>query len=169
MRDIVLKTLYAVDFQHISEENDVLEILNWVVAFEETSLEAQDREYIQRILKDFLYYKKEIQDMISAVSHNHSLENMISTDRAVLYLGVFEILFGEQFDVPKKVAVNEAVELSKKYGSSTSNIFVNGVLGKILKEIFGDAVQSEETKVEKKKFVGALVYAIHKGIPYFVF
>ena len=103
MREVIFKSLYVADIRNITEEEEMDEVVQWVIDLESITTTAKDREYIYAVVRKFLFYKKEIEEMISVVSHNHSLEAMKSTDRAVLYLGVFEILFGESFDVPKKL------------------------------------------------------------------
>ena len=57
---------------------------------------------------------------------------MAKVDIAILRLAVYELLFG---DAPKKVVINEAVEMAKKYSSDNSPSFINGILGKIVSEI----------------------------------
>ena len=77
-------------------------------------------------------HEKEIDDMILAKLKNWSIERIIKIDLAILRLAVYEIAFTE--GIPPKVAVNEAVELAKKYGNDASSNFVNGVLREILKD-----------------------------------
>ena len=73
--------------------------------------------------------KTEIDDKISMHATNWQLKRMAVIDRNVIRIGVFELLFA--CDAPPKVAINEAVELAKKYGDMESSKFVNGVLDKI--------------------------------------
>ena len=70
--------------------------------------------------------------MILAKLKNWSIERIFKIDLAILRLAVYEINFME--GIPQKVAVNEAVELAKKYGNDTSSNFVNGVLREIIKD-----------------------------------
>ncbi len=72
----------------------------------------------------------EIDAEIQRIAQNWSVARMASTDRNVLRLGAYEVLYG---DTPFKVAVNEAVELAKRFGSAQSASFVNGILDKIKK------------------------------------
>lgn len=72
----------------------------------------------------------EIDQEIEQIAQNWSVKRMASTDRNVLRLGAFEVLYG---DTPFKVAVNEAVELAKRFGSGQSAQFVNGILDKLKK------------------------------------
>ena len=73
----------------------------------------------------------DIDQNISNFATNWQLKRMATIDRNVLRIGVFEILFAEK--IPPKVAINEAVELAKKYGDTDSSKFVNGILDKIHK------------------------------------
>lgn len=68
---------------------------------------------------------------IEEVAQNWSLQRMAITDRNVLRLGAYELLFT---DVPHRVAINEAVELSKTFGTKDSSPFVNGILDKLVPE-----------------------------------
>jgi N utilization substance protein B len=67
--------------------------------------------------------------MLAKIAANWSLDRMAATDRNVLRLGAFEIVYS---DTPNRVAINEAVELAKRYGSRHSAQFVNGILDKFL-------------------------------------
>ena len=73
--------------------------------------------------------KKNLDDVIRKSSKNWKLERMSRTDRSILRLGAFEILFRQ--DIPPKVSIDEAVELGKKYGTDDSGAFINGILDNI--------------------------------------
>ena len=77
--------------------------------------------------------KKEIDEVLSQASEEWPLYRMANVDRNILRLAVFEILFLPE--IPVSVAINEAVELGKKYGTEESGKFVNGVLGKLAKNL----------------------------------
>ena len=66
--------------------------------------------------------------MLAQTADNWSLERMAATDRNVLRLGAFEILHS---DTPDRVAINEAVELAKRFGTAQSAQFVNGILDRL--------------------------------------
>ncbi|MDR3108140.1 MAG: transcription antitermination factor NusB [Planctomycetaceae bacterium] len=72
----------------------------------------------------------EIDKLISEMSTNWSIERMAVTDRNILRLAVYEILHEQ---TPRPVVINEAIELAKRFGATTSASFVNGVLDKIEK------------------------------------
>ncbi len=71
----------------------------------------------------------ELDTLLSRTADNWSLERMAATDRNVLRLGAFEILYTA---TPGRVAINEAVELAKRFGSAHSAQFVNGILDRFL-------------------------------------
>ncbi len=72
----------------------------------------------------------EIDAVLTSVTQNWSISRMTATDRSILRLATYEILF---MDTPKPVVINEAVELAKKFGSKDSAAFVNGILDKVNK------------------------------------
>ena len=71
----------------------------------------------------------EMNDMIERAAANWSLDRMAATDRNVIRLGAYEILYT---DTPDRVAIDEAVELAKRFGSAQSAQFVNGILDKLM-------------------------------------
>ena len=73
-----------------------------------------------------------IDNFITQVSKNWRIERMPKVDLAILRLSVYEIL--HRPDIPKTVAINEAIELAKKFGTEGSASFINGILDKIAKE-----------------------------------
>jgi N utilization substance protein B len=75
----------------------------------------------------------EIDELLGRVSRNWRLERMARVDRNLLRLAIFELKFSA--DVPAKVAINEAIEIAKRYGTAESPAFVNGVLDRCLAEI----------------------------------
>ena len=74
-------------------------------------------------------HKAEIDQLIEQHSHNWRLDRMSRIDRNVLRLAVFEL--EHRPDIPRKVTLNEAVELGKRFGSEESSAFINGLLDRI--------------------------------------
>ncbi len=73
--------------------------------------------------------REELDQMLAQTADNWSLERMAVTDRNVLRLGLYEMLYT---DAPQRVAINEAVELAKRFGTAQSAQFVNGILDRFL-------------------------------------
>ncbi len=91
-------------------------------------------EYIKKVVFGVLEKKEEIEALISEnLSEKWSIQRISKVALCVLKLAIYEILYVD--DVPEKVAVNEAVELDKKYDNPDNSAFVNGVLGGVLKKM----------------------------------
>jgi N utilization substance protein B len=72
---------------------------------------------------------------IEETSENWKISRITYVDKSILRVGIFEMLYSEE--VPPKVAIDEALELAKKFGSEDSKDFINGILDHILKEHYG--------------------------------
>ena len=88
-------------------------------------------EFARSLLSGVRRNRPELDEMLAAKADNWTLDRMAVTDRNVLRLGAFEILYAE---TPGRVAINEAVELAKRFGTRQSAQFVNGVLDRLLHE-----------------------------------
>ena len=92
-------------------------------------------EFANELVSGVRRNREEIDQMLAERAENWSLERMAATDRNVLRLGAFEILFA---DTPNRVAIDEAVDLAKRFGAKQSAQFVNGILDRLLKEADGE-------------------------------
>jgi transcription antitermination factor NusB len=100
-----------------------------------------------RKFADFLIFgvsenKEKVDRMIVKHTENWELERMATIDRNILRIASFELLYAKE--IPPKVAINEAIEMAKKYGDRDSGKFVNGILDKINKTEKEDTVSSPE-------------------------
>jgi N utilization substance protein B len=86
-------------------------------------------EFCLSLIQGVRRNQSELDALLSKTADNWSVGRMAATDRNVLRLGAYEILFT---DTPDRAAINEAVELAKRYGSAQSAQFVNGILDKFL-------------------------------------
>lgn len=89
-------------------------------------------DYAKYILSGIKREMDTIDRYIDNSSENWNLSRITYVDRNILRIGIFEMIFS--VDCPPKVAINEAIELGKKYGSEESKNFINGVLDRVLKE-----------------------------------
>lgn len=87
-------------------------------------------EFAAGLIDGVREHQAEIDAMISEVAENWRLDRMATIDRNILRLGAYEMLF--QPEVPAKVAINEALELAKRYSTAQSSRFVNGILDRVL-------------------------------------
>jgi len=93
---------------------------------------GQNSEYVQELISGVVSNKDEIDSLIQSYSKNWRLSRMLCIDRNIMRLAVYELLFGE--GMPVAVAINEAVELAKKFGGNESAKFINGLLDALSKE-----------------------------------
>ncbi len=85
--------------------------------------------YFQRLTEGVVQYKGHIDKVIEMYSSNWKVRRMACVDRNILRLAVFELLYCG--DIPAKVSINEAIDIAKKFGSSESGSFINGILDSI--------------------------------------
>lgn len=90
----------------------------------------KDREYITAKVLDIVSKQKEIDETISKISDGWKLQRIGKEELAILRLGVYEVVYDE--GIPEKVAINEAVELAKKYCDVSASKFINALLGKLV-------------------------------------
>ncbi|QDU88636.1 hypothetical protein Pla175_20160 [Pirellulimonas nuda] len=92
------------------------------------------REFALKLILGVRSKQAEIDDQLQKIAENWSIKRMAPTDRNVLRVGAYELLYTE---TPYRVAINEAVELSKRFGSANSPQFVNGILDKLPRKAIG--------------------------------
>ena len=125
-RAVVLQTLYAVD----CTGHEYTQALGWLL--DNASLPEETADFIRELVSKVLDNKDTVDEVIQRFAPAWPLQQMALVDRNILRLAVYEILFQA---VPAKVAINEAVELAKSFGTDNSPKFVNGVLGSVYSEL----------------------------------
>ena len=135
-REILLQLLFQWDFRPVSPE----ELLAEAGAGAETPIEDEDG-YIRRTLEGVLAHREEIDRIIAEKAVGWKLERLVSVDRSILRLAIYELLYS---DIPGEVVINEAVELSKKYSTEHSHIFINGILDRVWKEHRDETASRDE-------------------------
>ncbi len=120
-RALALQALYEVD----AAGHDAAEVVSRLLDGEE--LAEENTSFVHELVSGVIQNKKKIDENIQSFAPAWPIEQMPIVDRNILRLAIFEILIDNK--VPVKVAINEAVELAKTFGSSNSAKFVNGVLG----------------------------------------
>jgi N utilization substance protein B len=99
--------------------------------------------YAGKLLKGVREKRDEINELISRHAENWRLERMSVIDRNILRLAVYELHY--QDDVPTSVAINEAVEIAKRYSTDDSGPFINGILDSMAREEAAGTVKNSET------------------------
>jgi N utilization substance protein B len=113
-----------------------------VTSFLERQLgRAEAREYARALIDGSLHNQEEIDRVLAQCSENWAIDRMAIVDRNVLRLGAHEILHAQ--DVPQKVAINEAINLSRRFSTEESCAFVNGILDRIRELAPRDVTGSE--------------------------
>lgn len=126
-REMTLKVLFQIDLVSTNIE----EVLKYTLGNGKLSDEV--KEFTLILVKGVMRNLSEIDKAINNHTNNWSLERITNIDRNILRMAIYEILYLK--NIPKSVSINEAVELAKKYGTKSSFSFVNGVLGKIDKDV----------------------------------
>ena len=130
MRENALRLLYSLEVPKNKELNTTEQIDLYIESNEITNKEAI--EYIKDAITGIEKNKETITKLIEEnLKSNWKIERISKIDLSLLELAIYEIKYKE---VPYKVAINEAVELAKKYGEENSKTFVNGILASIVKE-----------------------------------
>lgn len=161
-RSTILQTLYEWDFS--DQKIDPEEALKRNVL--EFAPGASVDHFMQNLLRGVISKISDLDDIISKTAPEWPIDKIGVMDRNILRIGLYELLFADRDQVPPKVAINEAIELAKKFGGDTSGKFINGVLGAVYKEMGepGKDDKGAEKKIPTKEtLVGGLVYAHHKG------
>ena len=99
---------------------------------EESEVSRQVRAYTDRLVRTCWRERMALDALIARVSEHWALRRMNFIDRNVLRMAACELVFFD--DIPPKVAINEAIDIARKYGTDTSGAFVNGILDRIVKE-----------------------------------
>lgn len=117
--------LFQMDFSEAAEFEQIKEIF---FTEKEEPVEEEEKAFILSEVEGVHEHMEEIDGILAAVAKGWDVERMNKVDLAILRLAVYEMKFGE---VPVGVAINEAVELAKKFSSDEAPAFINGVLGKV--------------------------------------
>ncbi|MDO8971480.1 MAG: transcription antitermination factor NusB [Saprospiraceae bacterium] len=124
-RECVLQILYAIDIN----KADAAEVVE--TYWKEHEEGGDVKKFALDLTAGTLEQRHKIDALITQYTDNWRLERMAVIDRNIIRMATYELLYQE--DIPPKVAINEAVELAKKFGDDESGRFVNGVLDKINK------------------------------------
>ena len=127
MREHVFKMLFSYEFDlGTSIDEHMADYLD------EFQVKEQDRLYMINRIHRLLEVKGEIDKKIKAHGGKWEIERIAKVDLAIIRLGIYEAIYDE--DIPVTVAVNEAVELAKRYGGDQSPKFVHGLIGACINE-----------------------------------
>ena len=140
-RELALQILFQVDMTHRDVQEALEDFWNNRADFilsktdkktvEQDREDVEVREYTEALVRGTLEKLESIDKIIERFAENWAMDRMAYVDRNILRLSTYELLHLEE--IPVKVAINEAVELAKRYGEDDSSKFVNGILDRIAK------------------------------------
>lgn len=125
-REKAMEILFSME---LTKDNDTEALENFVENYEE-DINLLDLDYIKTVLKGVYENKNDIDKIIESNLQNWKLDRISKINLTILRMAIFEM--NNVDDVPGKVAINEALELTKKYSDEKSVSFINGVLDKVL-------------------------------------
>lgn len=122
-RELALQFLYTLDLRK-GEGREYLPSF-----LDENNKEKEVQDYARRLIEGVRNEVNLFDEKIQSVAKNWNLSRMAAIDRNILRMAVFEMMRCD--DIPPKVAINEAIDLGKKYSTQNSGGFINGILDKI--------------------------------------
>jgi len=142
-RSILLQTLFQWDVR--GKNNEEIPGYLKYTAEHFNDVPIADTSELLATLETLAKKQTIIDEIIEKAAPGWTIGKISLTDRNILRLGIFELLFGDHEVVPPKVAINESIELAKRFGGPKSNKFVNGVIGAVYREI-GEPGKDQQTK-----------------------
>ena len=131
LREHIFQLLFRVEFNGQDEMEEQVSLYVDDMK-EEEIVEPKDETYIEEKYKKIVEKLPEIDELLEKYSKGWKLSRMNKVDLTILRLGVYEMKYDEE--IPEKVAINEAVELAKKFGGDEAPAFVNGILAKLIQK-----------------------------------
>lgn len=131
LREQIFRFIFRAEFYDTEELQEQEQLFFETFAMEEQEIKDEDAQYISAKSNKIIEKLDELDGMINQRAKGWTTQRMAKVDLTILRLAVYEIVFDD--DVPTGVAINEAVELAKRFGQEESSGFINGVLAKFAK------------------------------------
>ena len=129
IRELAFKLIYSLEIQKANELEEQIDLFLECNELED----EQAKEYIKDVVNGINKNEDEINELIEKnLKADWKLDRLSKIDLSILKLAIYEIKYK---NIPYKVAINEGLEIAKKYGEDTSKNFINGILASIVKEI----------------------------------
>ncbi|QOV20044.1 transcription antitermination factor NusB [Blautia liquoris] len=141
LRESIFKLLFIDDFNSDDEMPEQVSLYMDTLDENYESTDAQDRSYIERKYEHIRDHREDIDQLIKKSATGWKLNRMSKVDLSILRLAIYEMIYDDE--IPVKVAINEAVELAKRFGGDTSASFINGILGKVVRDRFPESPEEE--------------------------
>ncbi len=130
-RSVILQSLYEWDFY--GKKENLTKIVERNIA--EFAPGIDEPDFAWRLVKGVIDHLEDLDKIITKAAPDWPIQQIAIIDRNALRIGLYELLYADKEEVPPKVAINEAIEISKNYGGPNSGKFINGVLGTIYKQL----------------------------------
>ncbi len=127
-RELALRLLYQLDLQDEPSPEPYLDEF-WA----RHPVDPEVRVFVESLVRGAKLHQAKIDEVIAQYAENWDLDRMAVVDRNILRVGIFELLWTTE--VPPKVAINEALEVAKKFSTRESSRFINGMLDRVRKEL----------------------------------
>ncbi len=125
-RELALQLLFQSEFAPQISINAFLQVYD-------NNFSQETIHYAEMVIKTVNEYRSKIDDKISSVSRNWKVDRMAIIDRNILRIAIYEMKISQE-QLSSKIVINEAVEIAKKYSTSESASFINGILDQISRE-----------------------------------
>ena len=145
-RIVALQSLYEYEFRTQLEDAsvDMDEILTRNLQRYEAAIE--DKSFVGNLVEGVIAHQTDLDEKIQPIAPDWPIDQIARVDRTILRIGLYELLHQADI-VPPKVAINEAVELAKAFGSDNSSKFINGVLGTAYRTLVEGKSDNAKSKV----------------------
>lgn len=128
-REAAVQYLYQLDLHGQELNATVAEFWNLRTGPSQPAAAAHTRAFAEQLVAGVAQHAPEIDELIKKYAANYELHRIAAVDRNIIRLAIYEMLHCQ--DVPPVVAINEAIEIAKKFGSDESGRFVNGILDRV--------------------------------------
>lgn len=139
MRIVAMQAIFEWEFRSPPGEDAPAKILEAILA--EEAQRVTNTEFARQLLRGILEHLDDIREIVVRFAPEWPLEQIAPIDRAILYIGIFELKYADINDIPPVVAINESIEMAKEYGGDNSGRFINGVLSSVYKELQATGVR----------------------------
>ena len=144
-RIVALQTLYEDEFRQSDESRQPLAAVT-VRNLERYKNEIGDTEFVYNLVNGVTAAIADLDARLQPLAPDWPIEQIARIDRTILRIGLYELVYCSN-DVPARVAINEAVELAKSFGSDNSSKFINGVLGTAYRMLGESQAHERNTQV----------------------
>ena len=144
-RELAIQTLYALDFNHIMDKENIPKHFSGITDAEYAELEEEVKLYAHYLVQGTIENLAQVDELISQFSLNRPLERIDIVDRNVLRISVYCLLYG---DIHPHIIIDEAVKLSQDFSTEVNYKFINGMLDTMQKQLFPLKGKTEHDKTE---------------------